>query len=280
MNDGEHREWFEVSDGTVEHFEFCGGLATVFSQRCPNRKTSVNEDAGSLFQVSSRKGLLAVADGMGGANAGDKAAKSVIRSIVSKVKSSSAESNESLRSDVLDAIESSNRQILGWGVGAGATLAAVEYSSGKLRSFHVGDAQAMLVSNRGRIKFATVGHAPVAMAVEIGVLDEMEAMHHGDRNLISNCLGSTDMKIELGPSLKMAKRDTLVIASDGLYDNLTTTEIAQMVRTGKLVKQTQSLVDLVTSRMASDSEPQRDDNSPSKPDDLTVICFRQYGDRK
>ncbi len=275
MKTGEHRTWFEVETGTVESVELCGGRAAYFSQRCPTRENTPNEDAGCVAQLSDQLGLLAIADGVGGANSGSKAAKVAIEWLVERAGAVDSKSGEGFRGHILDAIELANQDILGWGIGAGSTLAIVEYNRPTIRSFHVGDAKALLVSNRGRIKFATVGHAPIAMAVEIGLLEEEEALLHDDRNLISNCLGSMEMKIEIGPPIKMAARDCLVVASDGLFDNLTTEEIAAIIRTGELVEKTQRLVQLAIERMTGEGRESESGASPSKPDDLSIICFRQ-----
>jgi serine/threonine protein phosphatase PrpC len=106
------------------------------------------------------------------------------------------------------------------------------------------------------------------MAVEIGVMDENEALRHEDRHLITNFVGSHEMKIEIGPRLSMATRDTLVIGSDGLFDNLTTDELVNRIRAGNLYKQVAQMISMIVGRMT------HADECPSKPDDLTLICFR------
>lgn len=225
-----------------------------------------------MIEVAAGLGLLAVADGVGGAAAGNEASQRMIDHLVQHcvIPADSVEHpSRGLRAEILDAIEEANREILGWASGAGTTLTAVQFFDGHLRTFHVGDSSAMLVSNHGKIKFATVGHAPVAQAVDIGLLDEDEALAHEDRNLISNCLGSAEMKIEIGPPIAMAARDTLVVASDGLYDNLTREEIADAIRKGDLTEQTDMLAQCTGGRMKGS-----DSKEPSKPDDLTIICFR------
>ncbi len=277
MKAGEHHVWLAVESGNVEAVDFCGGLVTHFSQRCPTRASSPNEDAACIVQLSDHQGLLAVADGMGGANSGDKASQAVIDGLLQHANSMIQVDNASFRGEILDAIESANQTILSWGTGAGSTLVVVEFVNGKLRSFHIGDAKAILVSNRGRIKFATVGHAPVAMAVELGVMNEREALNHADLNLISNCLGSREMKIEIGPSIAMSARDTLLLASDGLFDNLRTEEIVGMIRSGNLIDKTKKLVELAIKRMNAPANRENASTLPSKPDDVTVVCFRQTG---
>ena len=261
------RNWLLSHDEQPSHFEFCGGSVTVFSRTSPNKTTS-NEDAAAIIELAPNHGVLVVADGMGGAKAGDRASKCLVETITQSLSPADL-GDDTARSQLLDAIEIANKKVLSWGIGAGATLVVVEYLRGTIRTFHIGDATAMVCSNRGRVKSLTVAHAPVAMAVEAGVLEEDEAMMHDDRHLISNCVGSAEMKIELGPIQKMATRDTLLLGSDGLFDNLTTDEIADLVRAGNLQRQFNLLIDKTRRQMLFS------ENLPSKPDDLTVICFRQ-----
>lgn len=264
--------WFQQESTNSGQLGFCCGSAIAYSYRCPGKETA-NEDAAALIQLSTAHGILAVADGVGGQNAGDRAAQTTIRTILKYCEDVSDGSRHnslpSIRSRLLDAIEAANREVLSWGIGAGATLVVVEFLAGKLRIIHVGDAGAMICSNRGRIKFFTVAHAPVAMAVELGFLNESEALVHEDRNIISNCVGSTSMKIEVGPEMVMGKRDSLLLASDGLFDNLKTDEIVALIRAGALPNQTEKLFEKARRRMSNR------DATPCKPDDLTMICFRQ-----
>ncbi len=258
--------WTREIERASEQFSFCGGTAIGCSFRSPEKETD-NEDAAALIELSPTHGVLAVADGVGGQNAGDRAAQTTINCIVDHCRK--AEPGDRLRMHLLDAVDAANRNILNWGVGAGATLVIAEYREGSVRIIHVGDSGAILCSNRGRIKFMAVAHAPVAMAVEIGMLDEEEALNHDDRNIIFNCVGAQDMRIEIGPRIPMAARDTLVMASDGLFDNLTSEEITDIIRAGNFETQSKQLIHSARTRMAPVNE------IAGKPDDLTVLCFRQ-----
>ncbi len=265
--------WHEVEGPAVESYAFCGGQIIACMQRCPTRQTSPNEDSACVWQASADLGLLAVADGVGGAAAGNRASREIIEQLFAhcrEVKSGRQRQPNDLRSAILDAIDAANQHILDWSIGAGTTLTAIQFDAATLRAYHVGDSAAMLVSNRGNIKYATVGHAPVARAVEIGMLEADEALVHEDRNLISNCLGSESMKIEIGPQLSMSARDTLILASDGLFDNLTEDEVAEIIRKGNLRDQTEQLLANVNQRMNAPTS----ETTPSKPDDLSMLLFR------
>ncbi len=270
--------WFQCDSANASQHLFCSGSAVGCSHKSPD-KESGNEDAAALIELSSTHGILAVADGIGGQNAGDRAARAVIDSLLEhcrdyeRMRASESDGcpETSIRARLLDAIEAANREVLGWGIGAGTTLVVAEYLCGKLRIIHVGDTGALVCSNRGRLKFFTVAHAPVALAVELGLMNESEGLAHEDRNLISNCVGFSEMRIEVGPEMNMAQRDSLLIATDGLFDNLTSDEIVSTVRAGRLKQQSEKLVAIAHRRMLNPA------SVPSKPDDLTMICFRRSG---
>jgi serine/threonine protein phosphatase PrpC len=275
------QKWFGGEFGRLESFSFCGGELAHFAMKCPTRVASPGEDSSCCIELDSGLGVLAVADGVGGAVSGDRASQTAVEVLVAACEQSGLQSTghfpptRGLRGEILDSFEEANRKILSWSSGAATTMSVVEYCHGAVRAFHVGDSNVMLMSNRGNVKFATVGHGPVAQAVDLGLLEEGEAMLHEDRNLITNCIGSKAMKIEVGPTISMAARDTLLIASDGLFDNLITGEIIELMRRGQLIDQTQKLVTLARERMTTDGT----DDLPSKPDDLTILVFRQISRR-
>ena len=78
------------------------------------------------------------------------------------------------------------------------------------------------------------------------------------------------MRIEVGPTLKLAPKDTLLIASDGLFDNFQLDEIQDRIRKGSLRTIMQALINEARRRMVQPIE-----GYPSKPDDLTFILYRQ-----
>jgi serine/threonine protein phosphatase PrpC len=145
----------------------------------------------------------------------------------------------------------------------------VEFQEGKIRTYHIGDSSIVACSQRGRVRLQTVAHSPVGYAVEAGVLDEAEAMRHEARHLVSNVVGSPKMRVEMGPFVKLQVRDTVLLASDGLFDNLHTEEIIARIRIGDLTSAIEQLARDAVARMTNS-----DGVSPSKPDDLTIVAFR------
>lgn len=252
-------------EGQGETHRCCAYEVAVFSTRAPHC-AHVNGDSAALFCMEDNAGVFVVADGMGGLSHADKASATVVHAIADALVEDSAAT--SFREAVLNGIDEANRRVSQ--LGAGSTVAAVEINDNELRSYHIGDAAILVTGQRGRIKLQTVSHSPVGYAVEAGLLDETEAMHHEERHLLLNMLGSNDMRIEIGPPLRLARHDTVLLGSDGLFDNLHVAEIVDIIRKGSLEAAMEGLVRVCHSRMHAPENGQ-----PSKPDDLTLILVRR-----
>lgn len=248
-------------------FDFAGGSAALFSMRCPGKETP-NEDAVAIIPTGVDSGVLAVADGLGGAPAGKQASYLAIQCLVRAVDEAVRVGVE-IRAGILNGFESANEDVLALALGAATTLTVVEFDGELVRHYHVGDSIVLLTGQRGKIKMQSIPHSPVGYGVEAGLLDETDAMHHEDRHVISNVIGSADMRIEVGSAIKIARRDTLLLASDGLSDNLHISEIVECVRKGPLAAVTTGLARQARERMECEG-----DGEPSKPDDLTFAIFR------
>lgn len=249
----------------AEFYQLGCGAAMVYSAPAPGRE-SANEDAALLIPIGADAAVLAVADGVGGRPGGAEAAAAVISALLQHVAAGGTGIGD-LRDAILTALEAANRRILALGNGAATTLALAELHGAALRTFHVGDSSVLVAGNRGRLKLETVAHSPVGYAVESGLLTESEAIVHDERHVVSNVLGSADLHISVGVRTPLAVRDTLLLATDGLFDNVAKNEIIEFVRKGPLPRCAAALADLARRRMSGQ-------NGPGKPDDLTFILYR------
>ncbi len=253
-----------------ESHEVAAGRCEVFSCRCPGRQ-SANEDAGVILPCGDGRAVLALADGFGGLPAGQQAAELALSALADAIQSSVV-AGFSMREGILNGFEQANSAVTSLSVGAATTLIAVEIEAGQFRTYHVGDSMALSVGQRGKIKLQTLSHSPTGYAVEAGLLAESDAMYHEHRHLVSNAVGAPAMRIDVGPTTVLAPRDTLILGSDGLFDNLHLDEIVQTIRKGRLSESSRLLADGCLRRMTS---PQPD--HPSKPDDLIFMLYRQGG---
>lgn len=246
-----------------------GGTACVFTSRCPG-SSGANEDAAAVVSVGQGAGVLIVADGMGGFKVGEEASMRAISELEAAVSvMGGASDDEMLRSAILNGIENANQSIRTELNGAGTTVAAVEIVGRMIRPYHVGDSMIVVVGGRGKIKHQSIAHSPIGYAVEAGLMEEKEAIHHEHRHLVSNYVGSAAMHIAIGPIIPLSDRDTVLVASDGLADNVHLHEIAEQLRSGPLDKSLKRIVALAQLRMRAPKN-----GAPSKPDDLTVVAFR------
>ena len=249
-----------------ERIDLGFGTAVAFSDKSPD-KTSVNEDSVALLQLDNNTAVFIVADGLGSLPNSDAASKIAIKAIEKSV--ANITDNSSLREAILDGIEKANQLIQDKTPGSATTLVAIEYQNQIIRPYHVGDSMILVTGQRGKIKLQSVPHSPVGYAVESGMLDENEAVHHEERHIVSNVVGATDMRIEIGAAIKLAQYDTLMISSDGLFDNLYVEEIVELARKGDVETAGRQLKELAQQRMQT---PKTD--LPSHPDDLSFILFR------
>lgn len=251
----------------IESFHLAGGTACAWSRRAPGKETD-NEDSLGLIPRSDNTAVLVVADGLGGLPAGDQASSTAVRQL-SRQLAGDGDNRQALREAILDAIERANQMVMSQGLGAGTTFAAIEIDHGAVRPYHIGDSEILITGQRGRIKYQTISHSPVGYALEAGLIEADDAIYHKERHLVSNIIGSTDMRVEIGPRIELAPRDTLVIASDGLFDNIPIDEIVNIIRIGPLPRAAQNLLEVCQARMQQSSEVR-----PHKPDDLSFILFR------
>jgi serine/threonine protein phosphatase PrpC len=232
-------------------------------------KPSPNEDSAAVIPINEDYLVLIVADGVGGMAGARQASNLTVETIGQAVQNIDETTGTKLRTAILDGIEAANQAVLDIGNRSASTLALAEIGPGYIRTYHVGDSILLLCGQRGRVKLQTTPHSPVGFAMEAGLIDENEALQHNELNLIFNVIGSTDMRIEIGSELPIASRDTLLIASDGLTDNVRQEESVDIIRKGSLEKAIVGLTEIARNRMSTEAT-----GRPSKPDDFTTILFR------
>jgi serine/threonine protein phosphatase PrpC len=244
-----------------------GGSVVAFTERAPHKDTE-NEDTVAVIPWGPESVVLVVADGAGGLPAGKRASLTAVSSLVEALSVAMSETMV-LRTAILDGLEAANEAVLRLSNGSATTMTVVTIEGQLARSYQIGDSEALVVGQRGRIRMQTTAHSPTGFAVQAGFLDEREALHHEERHLVSNFLGTTDMKIDIGTAVELQPRDTVLVASDGLMDNVHVHEIIERIRKGPAVAAVDAVVDLARRRMRSN-----DSNEPSKPDDLSLIVYR------
>jgi len=245
-----------------------GGTLVAFTSPAPDKGTD-NEDTLAAIPYGPQAVVLVVADGAGGLPGGRRASETAVAELEASLQQSMQETML-LRTAILNGIEDANRAVRDLGNGSATTLTVVTIEGRTARTYQVGDSEAMIVGQRGRVKAQTMAHSPTGFAVEAGFLDQRDALHHEDRHLVSNFIGTSEMRIDVGATVELSPRDTVLLASDGLTDNIHFDEIVEFMRKGPLEVALDAITRRAMRRMTVESK-----TMPSKPDDLSVILFRK-----
>ncbi len=228
-----------------------------------------NEDSIDLWEAGQYV-LAVVADGMGGAVAGEQASKIAIETVreqliddFHKTPADYAEDDEEYLIDrLVDVVKRANLNIREKAVnfpklkGMGTTMTMAFVRGFELNIVHVGDSRAYQVDGfNGAIKQLTADHSFVQALVDAGHITEEEAENHPMKNVLYRALGQdqsvdvdnyTDLHLNIG--------DRLVLCSDGLTLHVKPNEIADAVMSNKNpADATQALLDLANSRGGKDN---------------------------
>ncbi len=200
------------------------GLGHVGVITDTGRKRRRNEDA-----YVCEPPLFAIADGMGGAQAGEVAS----RLAAAALKESGSKTLGGERR-ISDLIQEANRRVYDRsstdpntsGMGTTITVALVENDN--VAFGHVGDSRAYLIRD-GRMEQVTEDHSLVNELLKSGKLSREEAESHPQRSVITRALG-TDPDVDVDTFTIAAEAgDVFLLCSDGLTDMVGEGEILELV---------------------------------------------------
>ncbi len=207
------------------------------------------------FDVGARGVLMAVSDGMGGAQAGEVASALVVQTLTRAMKDAAPD----MPRDALmnDAVQRAHRAV--WDTAKreskvmGATLTAVFVHAGQAYIAEVGDSRAYLI-RKGKICQLTHDQSMVQMLIDSGVIEAEQAEHSPIRSIILQAMGNQPtVKVALA-RLELRDRDCLVLCSDGLTTHVRDEEIRDLiVATGRPEIAAQQLIDLANERGGQDN---------------------------
>jgi PPM family protein phosphatase len=221
-----------------------------------------------------RGSLFMVADGMGGAAAGEIASAMATEEVLAQMQRLWVEgvdrSPGAFARALKQAAKAANTRINSYaaahpehrGMGTTATIAGLLLDTVYLAQ--IGDSRAYLVRDGVGVQI-TKDQSLMQKLVEAGELTEEEAEHSERRNIILQALGpEASIKVDLTHQ-PLRRGDTLVICSDGLSTQINRDKIAEIVSADKdLMKTCRSLIDAA--------------NAAGGPDNITVIVARFEGE--
>ena len=189
--------------------------------------------------VGNLPNLYIVADGMGGHKAGDYASRYTTQRIVASVSRSSGEEPVTI---LKEAITTANRLLITEAAedeakkGMGTTLVAATIIDGRLYVANVGDSRLYLI--RDEIKQLSKDHSLVEEMVRLGGINEEEAKHHPDKNIITRAIGAKDdVEVDFF-EYRLQKGDIILMCTDGLTNMVDDDEIFRIVKGGRDVVET------------------------------------------
>ena len=222
------------------------------------RQRSANEDA--LFEAGGTT-LFAVADGMGGARAGEVAAKTAVDELAGLAKSDSVGEK-----DLAAVVEQANRRIyeLSQGdealAGMGTTMTTLSVGDGDIAIAHVGDSRAYRFRD-DELEKLTHDHSLVDEMVRAGKLTPEEAEVHPQRSIITRALGP-EPEVEVERMTYPARAgDVYVICSDGLTTMVPEDALGAILRSRSSLQQ-------------AAEELVRAANEAGGRDNITVVLFK------
>jgi len=257
------------------------------------RKRRQNEDA-----YVCEPPLFAIADGMGGAQAGEVASGLAAAAFEEGAAAIHGEDG------VATLVRAANARIFERavhdptvaGMGTTATVAVVDESAGTVTLAHVGDSRAYRY-RRGALEQLTTDHSLVGELVRSGRLTEDEAAVHPHRSVITRALG-TDADVEVDTlTVEVVPGDLVLLCSDGLSAMVRDEEIARVLEaTGAAPREAgealiaaanaaggEDNVTVVLFELLSEALPEPESTevleatSQAEPDDVTVEDVRKHG---
>ena len=196
------------------------------------RQRRENEDSAFV-----KAPVFVVADGMGGAQAGEVASRIATETFEQGLPGSGSP-EERLAELVRDAnqrIYDRSRADSGR-AGMGTTLTAAYLTDGQLAIAHVGDSRAYLVRD-GRLTRLTQDHSLVDELVRQGKLTEAQAAEHPQRSIITRALGP-EPEVEVDTfSYPMQVGDVLLLCSDGLTSMVSEDRLGEILTSAPTLDQ-------------------------------------------
>jgi len=190
-----------------------------------------NED---YSRIEPEMGLYVLADGMGGAKAGERASRLAVDTVSESIRSAAARDSRAL----LIAVEEANRRVLETAAGdpslegMGTTLVAALEVEGELLIASVGDSRAYLLDREG-FRAITQDQSWVNEVGRPLGLNEETLRTHPMRHVLTMAIGAgVALEIKYYQDIRPQPGDMVLMCSDGLHGVVDEPRIAEILRDG------------------------------------------------
>ena len=224
-------------------------------------RRSQNEDRFAVWipegpESAARGVLLVVADGMGGAMAGEVASQLAVECVLKTYRESHGSVVEDLRQSIVAAnqVIHEHSRVHSELRGMGTTCTAVALRDGEACFAHVGDSRAYLVRD-GAIRQITQDHSLVAQLVEHRHITPEQAKVDPRRNVVTRSVGvGAEVDVDAARlDEPLLDGDTVLLCSDGLHTLVEDAEIARLASDPDLDAACARLIALANERGGSDN---------------------------
>ncbi len=205
-------------------------MLVVAKTHCGNVRP-INEDT---YLVPENDGLVLVADGMGGHQAGEVASAMAAQSV--RLSAQKAAGKEISVKSAVTWVRRANKAIYAAAnedvarKGMGTTLTYLYFMQGHAMLAHVGDSRCYLI-REGEITQLTRDHSLVAELVRKGEITEEQAKVHPYRNIITRALGTDSTVAVDAQDVDIDATDVFLLCSDGLTNYVEDAELLRAIET-------------------------------------------------
>ena len=218
------------------------------------RKT--NEDSVGYFEGSDFD-IYAVADGMGGHNAGEVASDLAIKIIIEYIK----ENHQSLdlKEVLSEGIKSANKKIYEVAgesdelKGMGTTITICFKKQDKMVVANVGDSSCYVIDDKRKLIKITRDHSLVQQLIDNGTITEEKAKNHPNKNIITRALGTNEVvEVDLF-DVDLTNIIKCILCTDGLTNDVTYAEMYDIIMENDNDSSCKMLVELSKSKGGRDN---------------------------
>jgi serine/threonine protein phosphatase PrpC len=215
-------------------------------------RRKVNEDS---LLVRTERGLWAVADGMGGHEAGDVASAKVVEALHDLP---IVYGLDAMVDSAVGALEGVNRELIELAGSAdiertiGSTVVGLAIVGNEYRAFWAGDSRAYLLRG-GQVTQITRDHSLVQSLVDAGMLSPGEAVDHPNANIITRAVGVlSELQVDM-ISGEALVGDQFILASDGVTRLVNEGELAAQLASDSMDEAADRIIEMVLARGAPDN---------------------------